>query len=248
MLDLLDFLLGRHPLGHQVFRKGKHGIAVGVFIALRRGPVEYFVVRERVAVGPNHVGVNQGRALALPSVLDRLLDDVIGGEWIAAVDLLDKESRESSHQLRDRTAGGVDLDRHRNGVLVVLDQIDDRELEIAGGVEGLPKLALARGTVAGGDEDDFVGLGVLIPIRNLIVLTVSEPGFGGAHRLEELGSGRARRADDIEVFVTPVRRHLATAGVRVVGGGDGREQHFGGGHAEAETQGPVAVVEIEPVV
>ena len=35
------------------------------------------------------------------------------------------------------------FDRHRNRVAVVLDQEDDRKLQVAGGVERLPEFALA---------------------------------------------------------------------------------------------------------
>ena len=48
--------------------------------------------------------------------------------------------------------------------------------------------------------------------------------------------------------MAPVRRHLPAAGVGVVGRADGGEELLGRGHAEAETEGPVAVVGVEPVV
>ncbi len=48
--------------------------------------------------------------------------------------------------------------------------------------------------------------------------------------------------------MAPVRGHLPTTRVRVIGGCHGREELLGGGHAEAEADGPVAVVEVEPVV
>ena len=42
--------------------------------------------------------------------------------------------------------------------LLSCDQEDDGQLEVAGGVERLPELALAGGAVAGGAVDDFVAL------------------------------------------------------------------------------------------
>ena len=54
--------------------------------------------------------------------------------------------------------------------------------------------------------------------------------------------------DDVEVLVTPVRRHLPATGIRIVGRSDCGEQLFRGGHAEAEAEGAIAIVEVEPVV
>ena len=101
-------------------------------------------------------------------------------------------------ELRDRAARRVDLDRHRDGVAVVLDQEDDRQLEVAGGVERLPELALAGGAVAGGAEHDLVALDGLVAVGDALDLRVAEPRLGAADGLEELGAGGARGADDVE--------------------------------------------------
>ena len=55
-------------------------------------------------------------------------------------------------------------------------------------------------------------------------------------------------ADDVQLLVTPVRRHLPATGVGVVGGAHGGEQHLRRRHAERQAQRAVAVVGIEPVV
>ena len=122
------------------------------------------------------------------------------------------------------------------------------QLQVAGGVERLPELALAGGAVAGGAEHDLVALDGLVPLRDPVDLGVAEPRLGAPDGLEELGAGGAGGADDVEVLVAPVGRHLPAARVGVVGRADGGEELLGGGHAEAEAEGAVAVVGVEPVV
>jgi len=75
-----------------------------------------------------------------------------------------------------------------------------------------------------------------------------QPRLRRAYGLEELRAGRAGGADDVEILVAPVRRHLTAAGVGVVGRAGGGEELLSRGHAEAEAEGPVAVIEVEPVV
>ncbi len=48
--------------------------------------------------------------------------------------------------------------------------------------------------------------------------------------------------------MAPVRGHLPPARIGVVCGGDGREEHLGGRHAQRQAEGAVAVVGIEPVI
>ncbi len=68
------------------------------------------------------------------------------------------EIRESAHQLADVAARGADFNRNRDGVLVVLNHIQHRQLQVRGGVQRLPELAFTGGAVAAGDEDDFVAV------------------------------------------------------------------------------------------
>ena len=77
---------------------------------------------------------------------------------VGAVTLANEQIREAGHELGDAPAGGLDLDRDGDGVAVVLDHEDDRQLQVAGGVQRLPELALGGGAVAGGDHDDLVVL------------------------------------------------------------------------------------------
>src|SRR5436190_6959809 len=79
-------------------------------------------------------------------------------EQIASVYFFQVKSRKRSNEFGDASAGRVDFDWNRDGVAVVLDEIDNRELEIARRVERLPELAFARSAVACRAEDNFVFL------------------------------------------------------------------------------------------
>jgi hypothetical protein len=81
-------------------------------------------------------------------MLHGALHDLVARQEVASVDLLDVEPGERRNQLGDRPASGVHLHRDRDRVLVVLDDVDDRELEVAGRVEALPELAFARRPIA----------------------------------------------------------------------------------------------------
>ena len=85
-----------------------------------------------MAVGPDHVGVDQGRALARAAVGRRRLQRLDAGQHVAAVDLADQQVGERGDELADAAARRVDLDGHRDGVAVVLDHEDDRQLQVAG--------------------------------------------------------------------------------------------------------------------
>src|SRR5919198_3016065 len=50
------------------------------------------------------------------------IEEVDGCDRIAPVHFFDEETREVAHELRDRAAGRLHLDRHRDRVAVVLDQ------------------------------------------------------------------------------------------------------------------------------
>src|SRR6184192_2910390 len=104
----------------------------------------------------NDLRMDERRSLSLACVLDRLTHRVVTGDQIASVDLLHKQIRESAHELRDRSAGRIDLHRDGNGVAVVLDEKNNGELEIARCIEALPELPFARLTFTGRAEHDFI--------------------------------------------------------------------------------------------
>ena len=124
--------------------------------------VDRLVVGERVRVGADDLGVDEGRPAAGTAVGHRLAHDGEAGQRVAAVHLADQQVGERAHQLRDAAARGLHLDRHRDRVAVVLDEVEDGQLAVAGGVEALPELALGGRALAGRAVDDLV-LALLAP-------------------------------------------------------------------------------------
>jgi len=219
-----------------------------VGLALGRGTVEHLVVRQRVAVGPDHVRVDQRGPLPGTAVVHRPLHRLEGGDGITAVHFLDVQAREAGHELGNRTAGRVHLHRDGDRVAIVLDQEDHRQLEVGRAAERLPELTLAGGAVARGDEYDFITVRTQDAVGHPLDLRVAEPRLRRADRLQELRARRTGGADDVQLLVPEVRRHLPTARVRIVRSPDCGEEHLRGGHPQTETEGAVAVVGVEKVV
>ena len=135
-------------------------------------------------------------------------------------------SGKAGDELRDVPPGGVHLDRHRDGVAVVLDQVDDRQLEVAGGVERLPELAFARRAVARGARARLRRPAK--PSRSRCPRAASTAATPRRSRRPAGTACRwATRCDTMLSALWPQwLGHLAAAGVRIVGGADGREQHL----------------------
>ncbi len=154
--DQLELRLGGDPLLEQVRRKAVDRVARRVGITLRRRAVVHLVIRERMRVRPDHLRVHERRTLALPGIVVRLEHHVVGRERIATVDLLHEQVRKRAHQLGNRAAGSIDLDRHRDRVAIVLDEEDNRQLEIARRVQCFPEFPFTRRPVACGAKHHFV--------------------------------------------------------------------------------------------
>ena len=88
----------------------------------------------------------------------------------------------------------LDFDRHRDRVAVVLDQEEDRQLQVAGRVQRFPELAFARRALAERDVDDLVRLQARVAIGSPGIRAVISAGLGRADRLQELRAGGARLA------------------------------------------------------
>src|SRR5262252_2986592 len=96
--------------------------------ALLLGTVERFVVRLRMRVRPDDVGVNQRGASAFAGVSDGAAESLVTGQKVGPVALLDVQARERRDQPRDAPAGGLDFHRDRDRVPVVFDQVQNRQL------------------------------------------------------------------------------------------------------------------------
>ena len=243
-----ELLLGRELLGLEQLGELDDRIARRLFRPLDRRLVELLVVRERVRVRPDDLGVHERRPLAGARVGDRVRHGAIAREEVGPVDALDEEARERRDEPRDVAAGRLHLDGNRDRVAVVFDEVDDGQVAEARGVERLPELAFARRAVADRDVGDLVAMEARLAAFDRRDLLVEERGFRAADGLQALRAGRARLRDDVELLVAPVRRHLPAARGRVVLRPDRGEQHFVGGHADRQAERAVAIVGIEPVV
>ena len=246
-MELLEVGLGQDPLVEEKTGEAGDRVALEIPVALGFGAVVRLVVGERVAVGTDDVGMDEGRPQALAAVLDRVPERVVGLEEVRAVDLRDEEVRVVAHELRDRTARRVDLDRHGDRVAVVLDEKQDGQLQVARRGKRFPELAFGRLPVSPGDVGHLVRLEASLA-GELGDPALPPPPLGGADGVEELGPRAGRLGDDVQPLVPPVGGHLAPGRGRIVAGPDRLQEHLVGGDAELEDQGAVPVVRVEPVV
>ncbi len=185
----------------------------------------------------------------LAGVGERPAECVVRLEEVAAVGLGDEEAGEGADELRDRAARRVHLDRHRDGVAVVLDDEDHGELLPAGGAERLPELPLGRRPVADRHDDDLVvgrHRGRRPEVRGLGAEEVP-PRLRRADARKALRPRGRGGGEDVQLLRAPVRRHLPPGRGRVVGRADALQEHLERRDAEAEAERPVAVVAEEPV-
>ena len=229
---------------HQPFGKLRHGIARRICFALGGGPVQLFVVRQRMRVWSDNARMNQRRPFPLACEVYSSVERVVTRQQVTAIHFFDEEIRKGTNQLRDAAAGGIYFHRNRDGVAVVLDQIDGRQLEVRGGVERFPEFTFTRLAFTGRDEHDFV---LLESFRDVEQLR-AKGGFGRPDALQKLRSRRRRRRDDVVRLMSPVARHLASAGRGIDRGAHCLVQHFRWSHAEGQAEGAVAVISVEPIV
>ncbi len=200
-----------------------------------------------MAVGTHDARVDERRAHARAAVLRRVAQRVVGLEKVGPVGLGDEEVRERAHELRDRAAGRVDLDRNRDRVAVVLDEEEDRQLEIARRRERFPELPLRGLAFAARDVDD------LVAVEGAVLRELGDPAhpparLRGADGVQELHCRARGLGNDVVLLVAPVGRHLAPGRGRIVLRADRLEKHLVGGYTQLEDQRAVAVVAVEPVV
>ena len=105
------------------------------------GRYMHLVVRQRMRVGTDHLRVHERRPLALRArSRPRLHQHVVARERNRSRPLPRcSRSGNAGDELGDPAAGRVDLDRNRDRVAVVLDQVDDRQLEVARRCSATPR-------------------------------------------------------------------------------------------------------------
>ncbi len=133
--------------------------------------------------------VDQHRSLSLAGIGNGFPHHVPAFHDVGPVALQDQQVGEPRDQLGDASAGGVDLHRDGDRVLVVLHDVDDRRLEVAGAVQAFPELALGGRAVPGGDEDHLVVPGLRGADQLFVAeLEHAQSGLGGPDRLQKLRS------------------------------------------------------------
>src|SRR5215472_2563768 len=164
-----------------------------------------------MGIWPDDVRVNEGGAAALAAIRYGLPHHLIACERVAAVNLLYIQSGKAGDQFRNAATRGLDFDRHRYGVPVVFNQIQNRQLEITSSVQRLKKLTLAGSTLARRDIDNAVR--VIAGDQALRVTDQLGPVscFGASDRLQKLSAGRGRLRRYIEPRTAPMARHLAAS-------------------------------------
>ena len=219
-------------VGHSLNR-----IASDFGFPLGRRLVQRLVVRIGVRVRTCDARVYDRGALAGTHVRDGFAHRREAGEEVGAVDRVDVHSRKRPQQPGNIAAGSLRFDWDGDGVAVVFDQKQDGEMPQAGGVHRLPELAFARRAVAGGHVDDLVTLDAAAQLGVLAFeVAVLDQRLGRTHGLQELGPGRTRLRHDVEPLASPVRRHLAAAGVGIRGGAGRFHQDLRGRHPESEAE------------
>ncbi len=248
-LQLLEPGLAEVAQLHQPGGVGDHRVDAGLLGPLGGGLVELLVVGKGVRVGPGHPGPHQGRALAGAGIGHRFGHGFVAGQRVEPVHRVEHQQAvrlPALEQGRHVGAGVLHLGGHRNGVAVVLHQEHQRHLEVHGAVDALPEFPFGRRAVAEGHQDHFVPLDAQ-PLLQAVALGPQD-GLRRAHRLQALGAGGAGGGEDVDLRVRPVAGHLPAAGGGVELGAHRGQEHVPGGHAQPVGQGPVAVVQEEPVL
>ncbi len=252
-----DLFGGQDALAQQAHLHLGDGIAQGVGFALGLRAIEPVVVGERVGVAAYAVAVDKGRPQARAAVGHGALKGLITCLRIGAVHLCKVEVGEVGHQARDIAAGRAHLDRSADGVAVVFDTKNDRQLPVRGGIERLPELALRGGTFAQQGEDDFVAVKLHIVEGAVVtagffggfgVAAEVAAGLGAADGMEHLRGGGRGRTDNVERAAAPVGGHLAASAGRIGGRAHGLQEHFIGSDAQGQAERAIAIVGEEPIV
>src|SRR5207248_5628605 len=96
--------------------------------------------------------------------------------------------------------------------------------------------------------NDFISFEARDLLFNLIEQRCTVACFSATDSLQKLRARRRRLRDDVQLFVSPVRRHLATVRAWVFSRADCCEELFERRHAELQAECAVAVIRIKPIV
>ena len=103
--------------------------------------------------------VNESRPAAFAHVMNRFLADAVAFEGIGAIAFGDVQAGETFDEAGNAAAGGLHFNGNGDGVAVVFDEIEERKLFGARGVQRFPEFAFAGGAIAGGNDTQFLPAG-----------------------------------------------------------------------------------------
>ena len=156
--ERFEFALFQHAFTHEKQTEFRDRIAMGFRFPLLWSFVEFFVVRERVGIGPRDVRVNQSGPAARTAMVDGAFQDGVAFERFRAVTFLDMQIREICDEFRDAASGSLRFDGNRNRVAIVFDEKENRHAAQRGGIDGFVEFALAGGSFSSGDVGHFVAM------------------------------------------------------------------------------------------
>src|ERR1035438_731117 len=117
--------------------------------------------------------------VSLTTVARSPLECGVAGHRVGAVDFFEMEVGESGNQTRNVAPRGLEFDRNRNGVPIVLDAENYRKLAESDGVHGFPELAFTGSAVAQRNISHFIALEADL----LELAVVCKMGGGNVRRL-----------------------------------------------------------------
>ena len=136
--------------------------------------------------------VDERRPFVSATVRYGLADRIVGRENITPVHLVEVQMRKAGDELGNGSASCLNFDRNGDGVLVVLNEKENRQPEVAGCVQRLPEFPLTRRAVSCRAVRDLVALGALRAVTDLENAVVAVPRFGATDCLQELGAHGTR--------------------------------------------------------
>src|SRR6202034_1325163 len=111
-----------------------------------------------MGIGANDVGMDKRGTVSLATVARSPLECGVAGHRIGAVDFFEMEVGESGNQTRNVAPRGLEFDRNRNGVPIVLNAENNRKVAQRDGVHGFPELAFTGSAVAQRNVSHFIAL------------------------------------------------------------------------------------------
>ena len=121
LFQTVDALLVQNAFADEEHLHARDGIALGIALALDIRPVESLIVRKRVRVGPDHMGMDKSRTMPGAAMRHRAHEGGIAGHRVRSIYFFKVEVGEAADQAGNVSARGLHLDRHRDGISVVFD-------------------------------------------------------------------------------------------------------------------------------